>query len=749
MNLFALDDELARCEAQLSAPLDTLARLHATVTLAWYLRQRDSRRAQSLADAAESELANPSHPPPQLAGLVARLQLLRAELQWLQADLEGALRLAKNGLQTFTALRDAVGTADSHWLLAWIASDRGDHAQRDADMRACTAQAQACGDTLRADLADAATANWAMYLDRKAAYATWGSRFALDEPNQNPALAYWVKSFWGVFGFQSSDFGQAAVCFIRAAECAQQSGQMQRAVVALTNVGYAFSSLNDLPTALEWNQRALALAQPTGWPASIGMAQTQAAETLRKLGRLALARDMLARALSTLERLPWTRAYAITFCFMGDLALDQQDYGAALDAFRKLEALAKAVRLVGYQVDAWRGQATALSRLGHAEEALRAGKLALLAAREQGLHLRQVSVLRVLAEIYACHVLPAPQDTLDAMGDGPPHLRYLQQALAVASTIDNYTVPDDLLLALSRECAKTGDTGQAYVLALQAIASRDKSHSQEVTNRVLSMQVQVQTERARTEGEHHRQLAAAEAKRAAVLQQANSVLEGLGVIGLEITAHLDAARIFDAMASHVDTLLDATSFVVYLCDADGIWLTRAFGVEAGQALPVNKIALDNPYAHSCRCVRERREIVLDAIPLDDDPNLVPATLPTRSALFAPLRSGERVLGAMSVQSMQPHAYAERERLIFRTLCAYGAIALDNADAYQQLHNTQAQLAAHEKMAALGSLVVGISHELNTPIGICLGMASAMEQKPPNSRADWRTIVCAGRTWWPT
>jgi diguanylate cyclase (GGDEF)-like protein len=36
---------------------------------------------------------------------------------------------------------------------------------------------------------------------------------------------------------------------------------------------------------------------------------------------------------------------------------------------------------------------------------------------------------------------------------------------------------------------------------------------------------------------------------------------------------------------------------------------------------------------------------------------------------------------MSIQSPLPRAYQERERSIFRALCAYGAIALDNAAAY--------------------------------------------------------------------
>ena len=699
MDMFVGDAELAQWEAALTGAtaLTDQARLPHLATLAWHLRQRDPARARLLS--AEIIDLLPALAADDALLLRARLLLVAAEGAWVSGELDTAQYQADQALQLYTQAAHrpqatARGRADASWVQAWVANDRGDSIAADRWLAHAADAAHAAADPVRIDVMAAAAGICTAFTDWPTAQQQWRQRFDPDLDGLTAVAAGWISDFFGTCAFQHSEYGRAIGHLMRSYDIARTSGQLRRAIIIATNIGNAFTCLNAHEAALEWMQRGQDLARPTGWPLSIGMCLMQTAETLRQLGQREAAQTLLREALAVLAPLAGSRAYAVALEYEGDLALDLGNPGAALDSFTRLAARGDALGQGDFQSSARRGQAHALALLGRAGEALAVAQGALALARAQGDTLAQIAALKVLAEIHACHAPAAGNPALapppDLTAASAP-LHYLLLALEIAATIDGYTVPGALLDATAREYAAVGDYARAYAIARQAGAARDLTHSREVTNRAIAMQVQYQTERAQTESEHHRQLAAAEARRAEVLQRTSATLEHLSAVGQEITGHLESAAVFRALDRHVHGLLDATLFSILLLEPDGDWLASAFGVEAGRPLPPVRVALADPLANSARCVRERRELLVVLEEGAPQVNLIPGTLPTLSLLFVPLAVGDRVLGVMTVQSMHAGAYGERERLIFRTLCAYGAIALDNASAYRQVAATQEQL----------------------------------------------------------
>lgn len=681
---FALNEDVAAWTAALPG-LRGAERLDMLVGLAWHLRQRDTPRALALADEVDA-LLGASRDIDSMRKR-ARLMLVRGEAKWLCGQLHVAMDMAQQAASTFEACADLVGACDAALLQAAIAVDRDDLACRDASVHAVLDRAKTLDDNERYPLLQLQLVIAEALLHPANAEAKWALRvehwLATGGPGVRAACFYAQATWTSGLGGPAQRLRLA----LAARELYAAIGQRRDVARETGNVGAMFANLFDNEAALHWMTEALTLARATGWPLSLGACLGQAAAIIGiMLKRPAEAVSLLDEAQPLLAAFSGSRAAQAAQRYRGDVQLALGQHELALATFQQSALQARARQLISYEMDALLGRAAALSKLGRSLEARDTALEVLSLAEARGNDYYQFLVLQTLATIHRDH----PDLPFDAVAEPSIVLHYLLRALAKQATDNPRTVPAALLEALATEYARLGDHASAYAYQVRSQASYAEAQSAEINSRAIAMKIRHDAEQARADSEHHRALAVAHAERAEALAQTNATLARMGTIGQEIVRHLEAGAIFEALERHVRGLLDASSLAVFLLDSSATALELAFGVEAGVPLPAIRVALDDPTANVARCARECREIHVER--MGDEAAGIPGTLPTQSALFAPLTTGARVLGVLTVQSPHAQAYGEREQLVLRSLSAYSAVALDNATAYHRLESARDALA---------------------------------------------------------
>jgi len=518
----ALVPEIAPLEARLPI-LSGDERLDALVTLAWHLRQRDTRQALTLADYAAQMTQEPNDPDPRARRRAARLALVRAEAAALNGDgdaAEGHLAVAR---PIYEALADDLGMGDV-WATAAVNAWGRSHFLVEMECWSAALESYArADDVIRRDHAATRVELWRVQRSRKRAgegplgAAPPGSARGDGEvPSANdhersdhPCVSALRLAIQGYRYEGSNDPARKVVAFARASRLAAEAGLIRLAIVAAVRAALGFLEMGDEEAAATWSDQAYGLARPTGWPNALAKCHIVFGSLLHSVGELERSREVFVEALPLAGRnapqCQWGLARAL---------LDLGSVAEALDLLTEAAAAADsfddAVMFCGIEVE----RARALILLGRPVEAVEQIDRARARAAVEGIKAYDVAFHETLADAFGEGGAPPPAG-LDA---ARARLSFLTQAAEAGAAQPRWEPSPTLLLKTARARAAVGDLAEAVTLYERSIAANDRDLARRVRDRIAAAQAREEIERARREAEEQQKLALAESSRANDLQ---------------------------------------------------------------------------------------------------------------------------------------------------------------------------------------------------------------------------------------
>src|ERR1043165_5371136 len=239
---------------------------------------------------------------------------------------------------------------------------------------------------------------------------------------------------------------------------------------------------------------------------------------------------------------------------------------------------------------------------------------------------------------------------------------------------------------------------------------------------------------------------------ARLFQETQSRAEELGVLndmGRELSTKLDPTSIAEIVYRYTSRLMDTSNFFFALFDQKNEEKTYLVIFEEGQRIQLPPSKLGNR-GFSDYIIRNKRAVFapnnvlqhmqslgIEFIALNEDET------PSQSWLGVPLLIGDRVLGLISVQSVQqPNLYNEHNRDILTTIASQAAIAIENARLFRE-----AQRRAQETtiLAEVGR-EISVTLDLETVLAKIATYARDLFQAessavylPTSEGIDWRAI----------
>ncbi len=198
-------------------------------------------------------------------------------------------------------------------------------------------------------------------------------------------------------------------------------------------------------------------------------------------------------------------------------------------------------------------------------------------------------------------------------------------------------------------------------------------------------------------------------------------LETAADIAAQATSTLDTDALLNRAVNLIRDRFGFYHVSIYLVEDQRAVVHAATG-DAGQQLVENQHFLDikegdSAIGHACHTGKTQ---IVNDVTFNPTHQPHPLLKDTRAQVGIPLKTGQRVTGALDVQSNTVNAFSQDDVAVLQVLADQIAISLENAQSYEVAQRAVEEMREVDRLKS--EFLANMSHELRTPLNSIIGFS---------------------------